>query len=302
MPISQPTLVLAFALSLGLVSAAAVASGAFIKARIRRVLHIGACAAGIIFLGRVLTELDLRFNFTPSMPLGIYRITPVPPKGQLPRGAFVAACAPHIAAELGRRRGYLAAGPCPADTELLLKIIVAVGGDDVVISANGVSINGCALPHSRQLAVDVEGRRLSRWPQGRYRLRSDQLWLYAANDRSWDSRYWGPVAAADATARVAPLVTSPLAFRSTSGEPNCGPAVSARPRLIVAAIRWPSCSHASDRARPLGLEPIIVILQCGVSDPLARCGSHRLVPGRRLSNYRSLLFGNPSALLRETFC
>jgi hypothetical protein len=32
------------------------------------------------------------------------------------------------AAELGRRRGYLAGGPCPADTELLLKVVAAVGG------------------------------------------------------------------------------------------------------------------------------------------------------------------------------
>jgi hypothetical protein len=102
---------------------------------------------------------------------------------------------------------------------LLLKMIVAAGGDDVIVSENGVSVNGCVLPHSRQLAVDVAGRKLSRWPQGRYRLRSDQLWLYAANDQSWDSRYWGPAAAADVTAGAVPLFTAP---RSTSGEPGCG--------------------------------------------------------------------------------
>ncbi len=204
MPISQPTLVLALALAFGLVAAAAVASGAFMKTRRVRILRFGACAAGIIFLGCMLTELDLRFNFTPSMPLGIYRLAPTPANGEFPRGTFVAACAPRIAAELGRRRGYLAAGRCAADTELLLKMIVAVSGDDVAISGNGVSVNGCALPHSRQLAFDAAGRRLSRWPEGRYRLRRDQLWLYAANDRSWDSRYWGPVAATDVTARAVP--------------------------------------------------------------------------------------------------
>ncbi len=302
MPISQPTLVLAFALSFGLASAAAVASSAFIKARIPRVLHIGACVAGMIFLGSVLANLDLRLNFTPSMPLGIYMLTPVSPTGKLPRGAFVAACVPHIAAELGRRRGYLAAGPCPTDAEMLLKIIVAAGGDDVVISANGVSINGCALPHSRQLAVDVAGRKLSRWPEGRYRLRSDQLWLYAANDRSWDSRYWGPVAATDVTATLVPVFTVPLAFRSASGEPDCGAVVSASPRSPRRCDRLPPSSHASVRARSLGLEPVIVILQCGASDSLARCGSHRLVPSRSFSNYGSLPFGNLSAIFCETLC
>ena len=221
MPISQPILVLALALAFGLAVAATFASGAFMKTRWVRILHLGACAAGIVFLGRVLTELDLRFNFTASMPLGVYRLTPAPPKGDLPRGTIVAACAPRIAAEVGRRRGYLAAGRCPAGTELLLKMIVAAGGDNVVISGNGVSVNGCKLPRSLQLASDDAGRSLSRWPEGHYRLRSDQLWLYAANERSWDSRYWGPAAATDVTARAVPLFTAPLVLGSTSRELRC---------------------------------------------------------------------------------
>jgi conjugative transfer signal peptidase TraF len=222
MPISQPSLVLAFALAFGLIVAAAIGARAFTRTRKARVLHISACAVGIIFLGRVLTELNLRFNFTPSMPLGVYRLTPAPPKGELPRDTIVAACAPRIAAEVGRRRGYLAAGRCPGGTELLLKIIVAARGDDVVISGHGVSVNGCALPHSRQRSFDVAGRRLSRWPEGHYLLRGDELWLYGANDRSWDSRYWGPAAMADVMARAVPLFTAPLLFRSTSSEPRCG--------------------------------------------------------------------------------
>lgn len=174
-----------------------------------------------MFLGCMLTELDLRFNFTPSMPLGIYRLVPTPTNGELLRGTFVAACAPRIAAELGSRRGYLAAGRCAAGTELLLKTIVAVSGDDVTISGNGVSVNGCALPHSRQLGFDVARRRLPRWPTGRYHLRRGQLWLYAANDRSWDSRYWGPAAATDVRARAVPWFTAPLVVYSTSSETRC---------------------------------------------------------------------------------
>jgi conjugative transfer signal peptidase TraF len=169
----------------------------------------------------MLTELDLRFNFTPSMPLGIYRLVPPPASGEFPRGTFVAACAPRVAAELGRRRGYLAAGRCAAGTQLLLKTIIAVSGDDVAISGNGVFVNGCALAHSRQLFFDVAGRGLSRWPAGRYRLRRGQFWLYAANDRSWDSRYWGPVAATDVRARAVPWLTAPLVVYLTNSETRC---------------------------------------------------------------------------------
>jgi conjugative transfer signal peptidase TraF len=238
-------LVLALALAFGLVAAAAFASGAFMKTRGVRVLYLGACAVGIIFLGRLLTELDLRFNFTPSMPLGIYRFMSTLPNRELPRGTLVAVCAPRIAAELGRRRKYLTTGRCPASTELLLKEVVAAGGDDLAISANGVAVNGCILPYSRQLAFDVAGRRLSRWPEGRYRLRRDQLWLYAANDRSWDSRYWGPASTADVRAKVVPLFTAPLASFFPSGEPRCGrqtplgfPRSLRSVPLVVQCLRW----------------------------------------------------------------
>ena len=56
------------------------------------------------------------------MPLGIYRLEPLPAAGVV-RGMVVAVCAPDDAAELGRRRGYLATGPCPHDSELLLKVV-----------------------------------------------------------------------------------------------------------------------------------------------------------------------------------
>ncbi len=85
----------------------------------------------------------------------IYRLAPVPKSG-VQRGTFVAVCAPLDAAELGRRRGYLAAGPCSADTELLLKVVAAVAGDVVAVSVNGVVVNGhpCrAAGHSRWTAL-----------------------------------------------------------------------------------------------------------------------------------------------------
>lgn len=234
-------LVLALALAFGLVAAAAIASGAFRKTRRARILRFGACAAGIIVLGCMLMELDLRFNFTPSTPLGIYRLMSALPGRQLPRGTLVAVCAPLVAAELGRRRGYLAAGRCSAGAELLLKRIVAVGGDDVTISANGVSVNGCVLPHSRQLAFDVAGRRLSRWREGHYRLRSGQLWLYGATDRSWDSRYWGPTTEGDVAATAVPLWTIPQVLPSTNHTRRC----DARVELLHSIRGTAARAHAS---------------------------------------------------------
>lgn len=173
-----------------------------------------------------LHRAHLRINFTDSMPIGIYSLSPLAPGGAR-RGMLVAICAPAHAARLGRQRGYLAAGPCPDETELLLKSVAAIAGDDVDITAAGVTVNGCPLPQSRPLPRDRSGRPLVRWPPGHYRLGSGQVWLYATNYRSWDSRYWGPVTTGAIQARAVPLVTLPWRFRSTSGEPGCDAARSA---------------------------------------------------------------------------
>lgn len=85
------------------------------------------------------------------------------------------------------------------------------------------STNGCLLPESVPVPFDRAGRRLEPWPAGRYRLRRDQLWLFADNPRSWDSRYWGPGSTADIRALALPLLVFPP-FRSTSGERGCGAA------------------------------------------------------------------------------
>ena len=175
----------------------------------------------IVLIVYAIAAIDLHFNFTPSMPLGIYRLTPIPKSG-IQRGMFVVVCAPPVAAELGRRRGYLAAGRCPTAAEPLLKVVAAVAGDSVTVSANGVAVNGCLLPHSRALSHDAAGRRLSPWPQGHFQLRRGELWLYAANDRSWDSRYWGPISVAAVSARAAPVLVVERAYAQAQITPGLG--------------------------------------------------------------------------------
>jgi len=162
-------------------------------------------------------ETRLRINFTPSMPLGIYRLEPLPTSG-VTRGMVVAACAPGAAADLGRRRGYLSSGPCADDTEPLLKVVAGAPGDRVAVSAEGVAVNGCPLSDSRPIARDRAGRLVSPWPRGDFRLGQGQVWLYASNPRSWDSRYWGPAPVAGLLAVAVPLLTG---FR---GAPGCGAA------------------------------------------------------------------------------
>jgi conjugative transfer signal peptidase TraF len=171
--------------------------------------------------------IGIRLNFTPSMPLGIYRFMEVSPH-EISRGMLVAVCAPLDAAKLGRRRGYLSGGECAGSSEPLLKTVAAVGGDFVAVSRIGVSVNGCLLADSKPLRFDRAGRPVTSWPVGRHRVSRGSIWLYAANEQSWDSRYWGPAPARNALAKVAPILINVRRwFRSASGEPGCGAARSA---------------------------------------------------------------------------
>jgi conjugative transfer signal peptidase TraF len=223
---SQPVLTATLALAIAVIFTAAIAIVTLAAETLSRAVKLIGVVATFAFAVVALQRASLRINFTGSMPIGIYLLLPLQPNG-VKRGMLIAGCAPTRAAEIGRQRGYLGAGPCRDDTELLLKSVMAVAGDEVDVTPAGVAVNGCLLARSHAAVRDWSGRRLPAWPHGRYLLGSDQVWLYAPVDRSWDSRYWGPVAAADVQAEATPLFVPSGAFRSASGQLGCGAARTA---------------------------------------------------------------------------
>ena len=173
------------------------------------VLGVGAVAAvlGAAVLGAAAWRTaGVRFNTSASLPRGLYRL--VGPAGPVRRGELVLACPPAPMAALARARGYLPRGSCPGGVQALGKMIAAVGGDLVEVSAAGLKVNGVPLTESGALAADARGRPLPRWPAGRYRVRPGKVWLYAPHRRSLDSRYFGPVAAGKVIGRLTPLATA----------------------------------------------------------------------------------------------
>lgn len=162
-------------------------------------------AAAIFTLAYVVPQLaGLRINTTTSMPRGLYRSV----GGPVTTGAWVSVCLPSEIARFGVERGYLGAGSCPDGTEPVLKVVAAVGGDVVSVTADGVTVNGELLAHSRQLERDRGGRELTAYSAGPRRLAPGELWLHSPfEERSWDGRYFGPVRATCVIDVVAPLVT-----------------------------------------------------------------------------------------------
>ncbi|MGH8141077.1 MAG: S26 family signal peptidase [Steroidobacteraceae bacterium] len=149
-----------------------------------------------------------RLNLTGSEPRGFYRLRPIT-RFPLPRGTLVALCPPAWVTPTAYP--FYMSGNCPGGGRTLLKTVVGIPGDRIEVSAGSVRINGIMLPDSApKLWSDRYPEiRLPRWT-GAIVLGPQQYWVYGCGARpsfaarSFDSRYFGPVSAAQLRGLVAP--------------------------------------------------------------------------------------------------
>jgi conjugative transfer signal peptidase TraF len=144
----------------------------------------------------------IRINTSPSLPMGLYRITADP------AASLVEFCPPMQYDQSSVARGYRTSGMCPDGGAPLLKPVIARAGDVVELSEAGIAVNGNVLPHTAARAVDSKGRTLRPWPAGRYVVTAGTIWLASSyNDYSYDSRYFGPVPTAAILHPLRPVCT-----------------------------------------------------------------------------------------------
>jgi conjugative transfer signal peptidase TraF len=146
--------------------------------------------------------LGVRFNSSPSMPVGLYVVT-----GD-EHANLVEFCPREPFASFSIARGYRDSGVCVDGAAPLLKPVVAVAGDVVELSNRGISVNGKLLPNTAPLPRDSKGRPLEAWAFGRYAVASGTVWVASSyHPRSFDSRYFGPVPTSAIRHRLEPLFT-----------------------------------------------------------------------------------------------
>jgi len=156
--------------------------------------------------------IPVRINWTRSAPIGLYS-THQP--DAVTRNDWVAVCLQDAIAALGRARGYVSAGTCPSGTTPILKQVVAVAGDEVELQRDGLAVNGEIVDRSQRHSVDSLGRPLEPFPFGRHIVRDGEVWVLGIHrERSWDSRYFGPVPRSSIVGIARPLLTLSL------GEPQ----------------------------------------------------------------------------------
>ncbi len=144
----------------------------------------------------------IRVNASSSLPIGLYI------KTSARRANLVEFCPPEPFASFSKSRGYRPSGSCPDAAEPLMKPVVAAEGDIVEVTASGVAVNGRLLPNSSPRPVDSRNRPLRHWPFGKYRVGAGTVWVVSSfNQRSFDSRYFGPIPSVCIRSRLLPLLT-----------------------------------------------------------------------------------------------
>ena len=153
---------------------------------------LGACAL-----------VGLRLNLSGSMPVGLYLVVPDAPV----RGSIVLACLPIDVAQLAMERGYIPrAGSCPGGAMPIGKPVLGVPGDTIVVTTTGLTVNGASVLKVERLSADRKKRLLPQLPTGQYVVGPNELWLVSEYSQlSFDSRYFGPVNAAEVRAQLRPL-------------------------------------------------------------------------------------------------
>jgi conjugative transfer signal peptidase TraF len=146
--------------------------------------------------------VGLRINGSPSLPVGFYMTSSKPGTN------LVEFCPAEPFASLALSRGYRDAGGCRDGGAPLLKPVVARAGDLVQVSGAGIAVNGRLLRNTAPLNMDTKRRPLTSWPPGRYTVGPGFVWVASSySRRSFDSRYFGPVAISSVRDHVRPLLT-----------------------------------------------------------------------------------------------
>lgn len=129
----------------------------------------------------------LRLNFTESAPIGVWTSEPI---ARVERGSLVF---------------------CILDGRRLLKPVSAVEGDTVQIRTGyPAKINGKELPNT------AAASHKDSWPDGIYTVKPGEVWVFSSyTDRSYDSRYFGPIGVSTIQGEAIPLLVVGNAAEAT---------------------------------------------------------------------------------------
>lgn len=157
----------------------------------------------VIGIVMFLMLLGFRINITDSIPVGLYRMTTI----KNLKNSFVIFCPDNrLAFKQGMERSYIDPGFCIGGYGFLMKKVVAVSGDQVSVTSDGVFVNHKRLPYSTPKLRDGANCLLPQWQVLNYRLKADELMtMTSQNEWSFDGRYYGPIRIGQVKGVITPI-------------------------------------------------------------------------------------------------
>ncbi|HHE3712869.1 conjugative transfer signal peptidase TraF (plasmid) [Pasteurella multocida] len=139
----------------------------------------------LFFIMLVSYFIGVRINTTPSIPIGIYKVTDKRPT----KGDIVSFCPPNTSLfQEVKSRGWVNKGFCNGELGTMMKVLVAEAGDIISIDSSGVFINGKRYPYSKQVpnlnlpVMELHNHSL---------IDGEILTMTDNNPLSFDGRYYG---------------------------------------------------------------------------------------------------------------
>ena len=164
-------------------------------------LALGVPLFAIGLLAGIAAACGIRINTSHSLPLGLYATT------DDPSADLIEFCPVEPFASESASRGYRSHSfTCPDGAVPLMKPVVARPGDIVIVSPDGLIVNGRLLRKTKPASSDGSGRPLTAWPLGLYGVKRSTVWVASTyNAGSYDSRYMGPIQTSQIRRRLRPL-------------------------------------------------------------------------------------------------
>lgn len=165
-------------------------------------LLLGVLAAISVVVPFWIRTSKLLFNYSDSVPIGIYQESPDY------RGSYIVFCLPEAVLVTAQHNGLeLSSGSCPGRISPILKPAVrATPEHPVILTLGGFLIDGRLLRNTAPKTRSRSGFALTHYPFGSYQ---SGLWAISDFSRdSFDSRYFGPVDPSCVRSHAVPVWTN----------------------------------------------------------------------------------------------
>lgn len=152
----------------------------------------------IFFMGAA----GIWLNISSSAPRGLWTAKTLDTNA-IKRGTWIAICPPVLSVSRTVAQ-FMPYGDCPIlDVAPLLKPVRAITGDVVRLQVGrNAEVNGVTLPNT------ISKPALPAWPDGEYTVKPGEVWIFSSySDKSFDSRYFGPVKVTEIQSAALPLLT-----------------------------------------------------------------------------------------------